>query len=337
MKRIQFNEMQAEFIRVLEKYGFTTEKAETLAFVFAESSLEGVYSHGANRFPRFIDQIKRKLVIVDAEPEKVNAMGALEQWDGKLGPGILNALAMADRAKLLATEFGIGCVGLAHTNHWMRAGSYGRRVAADGFIYIGWTNTMPNMPAWGAADCRLGNNPLVLAVPGKETPVVLDMAMSQFSYGKMEVVKQAGQQLSIPGGFNDAGELTTDPADILAAQRPLSVGYWKGAGLSMLLDIIATLISGGLSTRQIGDLGGDPIREYNVSQVFIAIDINKLHSVNHVMDVVDSIIQDVKKSEPSNSSTEITYPGERVLQIRNDNLEKGIPMNENIWNTIKSL
>jgi len=333
MLRVQFEDMRDEFERVLLKYDFTPSRARVCARVFAENSLEGVYSHGANRFSRFIADIQAKRVIVGAEPEKVSWAGAFEQWNGKYAPGILNALMSADRAMELAKQYGIGCVGLSHTNHWMRGGTYGRKVAKAGYVYIGWTNTIPNMPAWGALDNKLGNNPLVLGVPGKDGPIVLDMAMSQFSYGKMEDLALNDKQLPIHGGFNKYGQLTTDPKEILKTGRPLSIGYWKGAGLSLLLDIMAAVLSGGLASFQIGQQEA----EYNVSQVYIVFDTTKLINSRRISTLVTKIIEDYKNSTPESESTGIVFPGERVLLTRKENLEKGIPVNPSVWDTIKGL
>ena len=74
------------------------------------------------------------------------------------------------RAIALARAHGIGCVALANTNHWMRGGSYGWQAADAGVIGICWTNTLANLPPWGAADPRIGNNPLVIAVPRAAGP-----------------------------------------------------------------------------------------------------------------------------------------------------------------------
>ena len=82
----------------------------------------------------------------------------------------------------IASVQGMGCVAIANTNHWMRGGSYGWQAADAGVIGICWTNTLANLPPWGAAEPRVGNNPLVVAVPRADGPVVLDMAMSQFSF-----------------------------------------------------------------------------------------------------------------------------------------------------------
>ena len=163
--RIPFEDMKQEFRRVLLKVGFTPDRADQLADIFAQNSLDGVASHGWNRFPALIEQIGRGYVKVEAEPEKVAAFGAWEQWDAKFGPGPLNALVATNRAMELAREYGVGCVGLKNTNHWMRAGAYGRRAAEAGFVLLCWTNAIPTMPPYGGRENRLGNNPLVIAVP----------------------------------------------------------------------------------------------------------------------------------------------------------------------------
>ena len=73
-------------------------------------------------------------------------------------------------------------------------------------IGICWTNTMPNLPPWGGLDPVLGNNPLVFAVPRAKGHVVLDMAMSQFSYGTLESYRKRGEQLPVDGGFDAGGK-----------------------------------------------------------------------------------------------------------------------------------
>ncbi|HKI90633.1 MAG TPA: Ldh family oxidoreductase, partial [Draconibacterium sp.] len=111
--RITFNEMKSEFKRILKKYNFEDSKAEKCADIFATNSLEGVYSHGVYRFPRFIEYIQKGYIKVDAIAELENATGALEQWNGNLGPGPLNAEICAERAMELATKNTIGCVALS--------------------------------------------------------------------------------------------------------------------------------------------------------------------------------------------------------------------------------
>jgi 3-dehydro-L-gulonate 2-dehydrogenase len=330
---IPYEEMKAEFERILLNYKFPKNKAERCAEIFATNSLEGIYSHGVNRFPRFIDYIQKGIINVDAEPKFIHSTGALEQWNGKLGPGPLNAEFCTNRSVELAEKYGIGCVALANTNHWMRAGAYGWLAAKKGFAFISWTNTMANMPAWGSKECRLGNNPMVFAIPFKNEAVVFDFAMTQFSYGKMEVAKMEGKQLPYPGGFNQKGELTTNPGEILDSWRALPIGYWKGAGLSLMLDIFASILSGGLSTHNVNKQKD----EYGLSQVFIAMNLRKLNNFPAIEKTLNDIITDFKNSVPISEQIKIRYPGEQVVKIRAKNLANGIPVNREVWEEILKL
>lgn len=326
-------ELQDLFVQVLSKHHFVREKATTLARVFMENSLDGVYSHGVNRFPRFIEYVKKGFVNIDKEPVIHGKAGAIEQWNGQLGPGILNALKCTERAMELARNFGLGCVALSNTNHWMRGGTYGWKAAKEGFVFIGWTNTTANMPAWGAINSKLGNNPLVMAIPYQEEAIVLDMAMSQYSYGSLESKKLNGGSMPFPAGYNQSGQLTADPSEVLESGRILPAGYWKGAGLSLLLDVLSTILSAGLSVSEISKREF----EYGVSQVFIAIDVSKLSNYNSIQQIVSGIIEDYHASVPGSKNGNVRYPGEGSLNHRQKNRKEGIPVNKEVWEEIKSL
>ncbi len=257
MPRVAFEEMRNVLTRALLKLGFEPARAQLCARLFAETSRDGVGSHGINRFSRFVEQIKKGVVDIHASPERVLRAGALERWDGRRGPGNLNAHACMERAIALCRENGIGCVALANTNHWMRGGTYGWQAVDAGVIGICWTNTMANLPPWGARKARIGNNPLVIAVPRAEGPVVLDMAMSQFSIGALQSYRMRGEELPVDGGFDADGKLTRDPAAIEASRRLLPMGYWKGSGLAVVLDLLAAILSGGAATCDIPAHRGD--------------------------------------------------------------------------------
>jgi len=321
---VPFEKLQSEFNRVLLSLGFSTEKAKTCATIFAENSRDGVYTHGLNRFPTFVEFVKEGLVQKDAEPLIDNAFGSLERWNGNLGPGILNARFCMDRAITLASENGIGCIALKNTNHWMRAGAYGWQAAEAGMIGICFTNTIANLPPWGGLDPRLGNNPLVISIPREGGHVVLDMAISQYSVGKLNLYKNSGHELPLPGGYDKDGNLSTDAAAILESQRLLPVGFWKGSGLSLVLDLLATVLSQGKSTAAISRSE----KESGLSQVFICI---KPDASERTAYLVEEIIGYTKTSRPVDESTSIFYPGENTLKTREKSIKKGVWVDEKIW------
>ncbi len=330
--RISYQEVCDVLVRALLKLGFTPERASLCAQLFADTSRDGVYSHGLDRFPRFVRGIRRGLVDVHATPELVLRHGSLERWNGHSGPGNLNAHHGMERAIALSRQHGIGCVALANTNHWMRGGTYGWQAADAGVIGICWTNTMPNLPPWGASDPRVGNNPLVIAVPRPQGHVVLDMAMSQFSYGALASYRARGELLPLDGGFDSQGQLTRDPTAIEASARPLPIGYWKGSGLALMLDLMAGLLSGGQFTHQIA---ADPEEESKLSQVFTAFDLLSLTGSEAAAHLADQVIQHLQFS--GGSSEQVRYPGQHVLETRSENMARGIPVQPSIWKEIREI
>jgi len=327
------DEMKSVFTEILVKNGFPAGKAVICAEIFVQNSLDGVISHGVNRFPRFVQYIRYGYVKPDAEPSLIYSAGAIEQWDGNLGPGPLNAAFATDRSMMLAEKHGIALVALANTNHWMRGGTYGWQAAKNGFVFIGWTNTIANMPAWGAIDPRLGNNPMVIAVPFGNEAIVLDFAMSLYSWGKIETCKLNGEHLPVPGGYDRNGNLTDDPGQIIESGRILPTGYWKGSGLALLLDILATILSGGKPTFEITKQNA----EFGLSQVFIAISPRNLVNFPDMETSIKSIIDDFKKSVREKENQSVRYPGEKALKTREENLIKGIPVNKKVWETILNI
>ncbi|HEX3084471.1 MAG TPA: Ldh family oxidoreductase, partial [Pyrinomonadaceae bacterium] len=113
--RVPFEELCRVLQSILVETGFETRRAELCARLFADASRDGVYSHGLNRFPRFIETIKNGIVDMHAMPELMGSHGAMEQWDGRRGVGNLNAHASMSRAISLARSHGVGCVALRNT------------------------------------------------------------------------------------------------------------------------------------------------------------------------------------------------------------------------------
>jgi 3-dehydro-L-gulonate 2-dehydrogenase len=335
MLRVPYNDLYAALQRATLHLGLQPERASLCARLFADTTRDGVYTHGLDRFPRFAEMVANGCIDVQAEPTLVAGFAALERWDGHLGPGNLNAHAAMTRAIALARQHGLGGVALANTNHWMRGGTYGWLAADAGVFAICWTNTLANLPPWGASTPAVGNNPLVIAVPRPAgAHVVLDMAMSQFSYGALSGYSARGQQLPVPGGYSQRGELTTDPAAIESSKRALAIGYWKGSGLSLVLDMLAAMLSGGNATH---DIPQEPTRESGVSQVFLAIDPSSLAARAELDRIAGGILDSLRHATPIDPTKPVRYPGEQTLHLREENIRLGIPVTPEIWQKLNGL
>jgi 3-dehydro-L-gulonate 2-dehydrogenase len=329
--RLDYSEIEPILVVALLKHGFSSDQANLCASLFTETSLDGVYSHGLNRFPFFLQMVEEGIVKPGNEPSMVHSLNNFETWDGNLGPGNLNAWACMDRAIQLARKSGMGTVSLRNTNHWMRGGTYGLQAARAGCIGICMTNTKPNMPPWGGRETKVGNNPFIISIPKEPYPFLLDMAMSQFSYGKMEVLEQRCEKLPFAGGFDTNLQLTDDPAAIMESELALPMGYWKGSGLAILIDLLVSILSGGQTTNEIGKK--EP--EYGLSQLFIAFDLEQLTDGDSRARVIREVTGSLLDTAAMDDGGEVFYPGQQSWLRRQENRQKGIPVDRDLWALIR--
>jgi 3-dehydro-L-gulonate 2-dehydrogenase len=331
--KISFKHMQDVLCKLFIKYNFTKSKANLLAKVHTESTFFGVSSHGINRIPLFIEYLEKGLIDINSEAQKVETFGSIERWDGNFGSGVINAIKCTDRAIELAKEHGMGLVALRNTNHWMRGGTYGKHAANAGCISILFTNTQPNMPPWGGKDSRIGNNPFIVSIPRDEGHVILDMSLSQFSFGKINSYKLKGEKLPYPAGWDDNDKLSNDPNKILLKERGLPIGYWKGSALSIILDMLATLLSAGNSTYRTS------LKEFEtgISQVYLCIYPEIFKDNDLQQKLINEIINYTHDVEPMNSGDKTYYPGERSTSAMVKNLKEGVKVDNTIWNKIITL
>lgn len=335
--RVSADEISAEVRRVLGSRGVDPGQIDIMAEIITTNSMDGVTSHGVTRFPHFVGTIDQGLIKPNVEPQAVGRFGAIEQWDGQRGLGPVMATRFMERATQLAGEHGIGCVAARNTTHWLRGGTYGLQAARKGFAAICWTNARPGMPAWGGSKLRLGNNPIVFALPGNP-PVLVDIALSQFSYGKIQEAAFAGKQLSVPGGIGFDGKPTTDAQEIIetlkaGAYRLLPMGYWKGAALAFVLDAMAALLSGGLASREVET---ETTADVGISQVFIAFDLARLVSPEERDARIAELVAHLKSGH-AGEPEDVRFPGEGAEAKRRENAEKGAPVDPGVWATVKAL
>lgn len=331
--RKPFEEIADVLYRITHALGFGEEEAHLIAETHVRSSADGIYSHGLNRFPQFVAYVKAGHIDPGARIERISKARPIEQWDGHLGSGVVNAHDATKRAIELAKSNGIGTVALRNTNHWMRGGTYGWQAADQGCILIAMTNTIPNMAPWGGKTVAIGNNPLVIAVPRTPGHLVLDMATSQYSFGRMEDNHRAGEKMEYAAGWDTQGNLTDDPGVVLQSWQALPAGFWKGSGLSIMMDLMVSLISQGLSSHEIGRDGV----EKGISQLFICFDVDQLGDQGLYKATVQGIIDSIQLAVPREPGEQVFYPGERTLMRRQKNMESGIPVDDDIWQQIVEL
>ena len=105
--------------------------------------------------------------------------------------------------------------------------------------------------------------------------------------------------------------------------------------MAILIDLMATLLSGGNHTAAIDRLEKGSCAA--CCQVFMAFDPLQITSSDFVKNAIQDTIQQIKSATPAETVSEILYPGEQSLRNRKENRQLGIPADVSVWNRVIEL
>lgn len=328
---VQYEEAVKRMARGLERF-LNAQDAKRFAEIFAGNSLDGVYSHGMNRYPRYLSDMESGLCDAKVtQAERVSGLGGLEVWDAHFGVGPLIAQQMAERAIELARTHGIACVALRNNSHWLRAGRYGLMMADAGMMGLCMTNTCMNLVAYGAKEPSTGNNPITIAIPRRAGSLVMDMAVSQYAFGKLEIMAQEGGMLDTPCGYDTDGNLTNDPQKIVESGLMTPMALWKGSALSIMIDLMVSMLSLGRTSLTIGTPADG---EKGMSQMFVCMNPAAVIDMDKAEAQMEKTIAFLNALEPKDGVHGVHAPGENLERTRARNRERGIPVTEDTWQKI---
>ena len=328
---VQYQEAVDQMTRGLERF-LNAQDARRFAEIFAGNSLDGVYSHGMNRYPRYLSDMASGLCDAKVtQAERVSGLGGLEVWDAHFGVGPLIAQQMAERAIELAKTHGIACVALRNNSHWLRAGRYGLMMADAGMMGLCMTNTCMNLVAYGAKEPSTGNNPITIAIPRRAGSLVMDMAVSQYAFGKLEIMAQEGGMLDTPCGYDTDGNLTNDPKKIVESGLMTPMALWKGSALSIMIDLMVSMLSLGRTSLTIGTPADG---EKGMSQMFVCMNPAAVIDMDKAEAQMEKTIAFLNGLEPKDGVHGVHAPGENLERTRARNRERGIPVTEDTWQKI---
>jgi LDH2 family malate/lactate/ureidoglycolate dehydrogenase len=203
----------------------------------------------------------------------------------------------------------------------------------QGMIGISLTNSQPLVAPTYGCTAVLGTNPIAVAAPsGKCYPYLLDMATSAVAYGKIQVYEKKHEHIPIGWGIDESGHPTNDPSLIKpgghGALLPLggmeiTAGY-KGYGLSLLVEILCSALSGGNYLTKVGGPGKP--EPTGVSHFFMAINIEAFRPIFDFTTQMDDMITLLKQSPLAVGRDEILVAGEKEFQYAEFNEIHGVPL-----------
>ena len=306
---------------VFARSGLPRADAAVVAEVLVWANLRGVDTHGVTRIPRYVELIERG----EMNPRPTIRIGtetaACVLVDADRAAGPVAMMRGVSEAVRKARDAGVGLALVRATTHTAALGYYTLEIAKAGMAGIALSGSWPNVVYHGSRASGVSTSPISIAVPGGE-PVVLDMATSIVSMGKLNQAKKAGKPIPEGWALDAEGRPTTDPH---AAQTPLPMGGAKGSGLSFMVECLASLIAGNALLAE--SLEGTPLGARHRQNGFVmAIDLAQFGEPARFRGEVDRLVKDLKSLPLADGTDEILMPGERGARALKARSRDGIPL-----------
>ena len=308
--------------------GLPAEDAGAVAALMVEADLVGADAHGIFRLPQYIRRIQGGAVNRTPDITVNRTAAATALVDGDNGMGHLVMARAAATAIELARDSGVGWVGVRRSNHAGPASLYAAMPLEHGMVGMYSAVASANhMAPWGGVDSLLGTNPLAIGVPaGNGAPVVLDIATTVVSYGTVK--NHALQGKPMPEGWmidRGTGAPLTDPAQSGAGVL-LPIGGYKGAGLAMVLGLLAGSLNGAAVGRDVVDFNADDSSQTNTGHFILALDVARFIDPALFAAAVTQHLAELHHSALLPGVDAIRLPGEERARRRERRVAEGVPI-----------
>lgn len=310
---------------IFEAHDVPRPDAERVADCLVAADLRGVSSHGIGRIPIYTERLRRGLV--NPRPqlvvEQALTVGARIDADNALG--FVSGTRAMDEAVSIAREHGVGMVFVRRSTHYGMAANYLMQAVEAGLAAYAFTNASPAMPVWGGREPLLGTSPFAFAAPCGETPVVLDMALSVVARGKVRRAAAKGEEIPLGWALDIDGNPTTDARKGYDG-IVLPMGGAKGSGLSLMMEIVAGVMSGSAFGGAVRNQYKDFETPQDVGHCFIAMRPDLFMPASEYEARMSELRERCKSSPRAAGVEEIFLPGEPEARRQAERLRNGVPI-----------
>jgi len=236
--------------------------AAAVADTVTRAERDGSLSHGLFRVPGYVASLKSGKVNGHPRPRVAAMTPVMIRCDADNAYAPYAHVHSLDKLITAAREYGIALLSIERSHHFAALWPETEALAEQGLVGFTCVNYMPMVAPFGATEKLYGSNPISFAWPRPgATPVVFDMATAAMAMGDVQIAARDNHEVPAGTGLNQAGEMTTDPKEILEGML-LPFGGYKGSHISMMVELLAGPLLGetvSLETgkRDNGD-GGPP-------------------------------------------------------------------------------
>ncbi|MGH9357389.1 MAG: Ldh family oxidoreductase [Terriglobia bacterium] len=325
------------FARALfERAGLTEKDAEVVADGLVKANLRGLDSHGVARIPVYLARLRGGGVKPQPAIAVTRVAQAAKLVDGDSGMGFVVGRRAMEEAIAIASESGVGLVGVRRSTHFGMAALYALQAIEAGYISLVFTNSSPAIPAWGGRTTFLGASPMAAGMPGgSHAPYVLDMAMTVIARGKIRLAAMHGEPIPEGLALDSEGKPTTDAKKAFEGVL-LPFGGVKGAALSMLMDLLAGVFTGADYGGEVAPLYSTSLEAQNVGHLFIAVQPSLFMAREAFDQRMDTFAGRVKNLPRAAGFAEILMPGEPEVRTEKMRRATGIPISGEVADELRA-
>ena len=332
--------------KILAADGCSDDEAHTVADHLVGANLAGHDSHGVIRTIRYHQWLQERDINGRTALATILDTGPLVQFDGQRGMGQWLAREATSAGMARARTHGVAVVAMRRAGHIGRLGHYAEQACAQGIASIQFCAVASSrlVAPFGAAERRMGTNPVAVGVPNADgDDFILDFATSFVAEGKALVAAQGGKALPADALVDGEGRLSSDPrvlyGDTVTTDAPdaragagalRTMGEHKGSGLALACELLAGALTG-------NGTNGPQEHPFGNGWLAIFVDPARLDDGFGFASEVENYIEAVRAGQPAAGNDRVRIPGDKERETRMARREHGLPLSPSVLDAILAI
>jgi len=270
---VSLDDIEAVTARALLAHGAGDAAAADVAHAVRVAESNGNKICGLYYVESYCKQLVTGRVFGTVDPVVTQDKPGAVRVDAKYGFAQTAFRAGFDTAVAAAKANGTCGFSIEHSHTCTSLGYFTEQLANAGLVALGATNSTARVAPPGGATPILGTNPMAMAVPARDGGIAFqfDYSTSAIALGKITMANAAGESIPLGWAVDANGQSTTDPAEALKGSL-VSAGGYKGYGLGLMVEVLASALTGSLMSTQIPPLKAPEGPHHDIGQFYLLID-----------------------------------------------------------------
>ena len=328
-RNVQADRIREFYYAVLDKIKVRNDVARHCVEGIVQASLRGIDSHGIRLFPHYVQGFEKGRLNKNPEFRFTRTSPCTGKLDGDHTQGHAAGAQGMFKAIEIAEESGMGAVAVYNSSHFGVAAYYAFMAAEKDMIGLSFTHATAHVLSYGGTRPFFGNNPVCMVAPCEgEDPFCLDMATTVTTFNEVQQYKEQGRSIPIGWGVDENGKNTDDPNRV---ESLLPIGGYKGFGLSMMVEILCSLLAGVPYGPHVSPMFGNPMNEKRLlGHYFMAIRIDCFEEPLRFKKKLKEMMDALRKEPSLDPNIPIMVPGDPEKISFKERSEYGIPVPNNL-------